>query len=44
MALTPLDPKSALIVTNSVERIFPRLGETGCTAEILALLERPAAH
>ena len=25
---------------NSVKRIFPRLGETGTTAEILALLEK----
>jgi len=25
---------------NSVKRIFPRLGETGTTTEILALLEK----
>jgi len=28
---------------NSVERIFPRLGETGTSAEIIALLERSVA-
>ncbi|WP_320782337.1 isochorismatase family protein [Streptomyces sp. CRN 30] len=26
---------------NSVERVFPRLGETGTTAEVLALLDAP---
>jgi hypothetical protein len=25
---------------NSIERIFPRLGETGTTADILALLDK----
>ncbi|MBR8063888.1 isochorismatase family protein [Burkholderia ambifaria] len=29
--------------TNSVERVFPRLGETGSTQEILALLDRRGA-
>jgi hypothetical protein len=48
MPVTTLDPRTALVVvdlqnladahTNSIERIFPRLGETGTTAEILALL------
>jgi len=28
---------------NSLERIFPRLGETGTAADVLALLERPPA-
>ena len=28
---------------NSVERIFPRLGETGHSAEIIALLDRRGA-
>jgi hypothetical protein len=29
--------------TNSVSRIFPRLGETGTTAEIIGLLDRSRA-
>ncbi|WP_175797354.1 cysteine hydrolase [Burkholderia ambifaria] len=29
--------------TNSIERVFPRLGETGSTQEILALLDRRGA-
>ncbi len=29
--------------TNSVERLFPRLGETGSTHEIVALLDRRGA-
>lgn len=28
---------------NSVERLFPRLGETGTTQEIVALLDRRGA-
>jgi nicotinamidase-related amidase len=35
-AMTDLDPDAH---HNSVQRIFPRLGETGSTAEILALLD-----
>jgi nicotinamidase-related amidase len=35
-AMADLDPD---VHRNSVERIFPRLGETGTTAEILALLK-----
>lgn len=29
--------------TNSITRIFPRLGETGTTADILALVDNTAA-
>ncbi len=29
---------------NSITRIFPRIGETGTTADILALLERPGTR
>ena len=36
-AMTDLNPEAHL---NSVTRIFPRLGETGSTQEILQLLER----
>jgi hypothetical protein len=36
-AMTDTDPVRH---DNSVERIFPRLGETGTTAEILQLLEK----
>lgn len=36
-AMTDLDAESH---RNSVERIFPRLGETGTTAEVLGLLEK----
>jgi len=34
-----LTDSSAEVHANSVERIFPRLGETATTAEILAGLE-----
>jgi len=36
-AMTDLNPDAH---TNSVTRIFPRLGETGTTSEIIALLDR----
>ncbi|MFD8735412.1 hydrolase [Streptomyces sp. NPDC059618] len=36
-AMTDLDPETH---RNSVERIFPRLGETGTTEEIVELLDR----
>ena len=36
-AMTDLDPE---VHVNSVTKIFPRLGETGTTAEIVALLDR----
>jgi nicotinamidase-related amidase len=36
-AMTDLDPQSHM---NSVERVFPKLGESGSTADILALLEQ----
>lgn len=36
-AMTDMNPDAHL---NSVTRIFPRLGETGTTAEIVALLDR----
>jgi nicotinamidase-related amidase len=39
-AMTDLSPDAHL---NSLARIFPRLGETGTTADILALLERSRA-
>ncbi|RQR41337.1 isochorismatase family protein [Burkholderia sp. Bp9142] len=39
-AMTDLDADAH---TNSVERLFPRLGETGSTQEILALLDRCGA-
>lgn len=47
MALTPLDSKAALAVidlqkgdalANSVSRMFPRIGESGTTREIIELL------
>jgi nicotinamidase-related amidase len=44
LAVDAMTDRSLEVHTNSVERIFPRLGETGSSAEILALLERPAAH
>jgi hypothetical protein len=43
VSLTTLDPKTALVVIdlqNGIERIFPRLGETGTTAEIIELFEK----
>lgn len=39
-AMTDMNPDAHL---NSTARIFPRLGETGTTADILALLERSRA-
>jgi nicotinamidase-related amidase len=36
-AMTDLD---SAVHTNSVEKIFPKLGETGTTAEILEMLEK----
>jgi nicotinamidase-related amidase len=44
MPLTALDPNTALIVIDLqkglVKNVFPRLGETGSTQEIISLLER----
>ncbi len=48
MPLTTLDPSNALIVIDireeaheySIRNVFPRLGETGSTQEIISLLER----
>lgn len=42
LALDAMTDRSLEVHQNSVERIFPRLGETGSSAEILALLERNA--
>jgi nicotinamidase-related amidase len=42
LALDAMTDRSLEVHRNSVERIFPRLGETGSSAEILALLEREA--
>ncbi|MGS0891407.1 cysteine hydrolase [Burkholderia stagnalis] len=39
-AMTDLNPDAHV---NSVERLFPRLGETGSTRDILALLDRRGA-
>ncbi|GAA1953243.1 isochorismatase family protein [Catenulispora subtropica] len=43
VATDAVTDSSADAHANSVERIFPRLGETGTTAEILALLPSEAA-
>ncbi|MFA6231628.1 MAG: isochorismatase family protein [Rhodanobacter sp.] len=43
LAIDAMTDMSADAHANSVERIFPRLGETGTTAEIIALLERSVA-
>ena len=40
LALDAMTDMSAQAHENSVERIFPRLGETGTTAEIVELLDR----
>jgi hypothetical protein len=50
MPLTVLDPITALIVIdleivdrtreNSIRNVFPRLGETGSTQEIISLLKK----
>jgi nicotinamidase-related amidase len=43
MPLTILDPNTALIVIDlqkGIRNVFPRLGETGSTQEIISLLER----
>ena len=43
LAIDAMTDMSAEAHRNSIERIFPRLGETGTTAEIVALLDtRPA--
>ncbi len=39
-AMTDMNPDAH---TNSITRIFPRLGETGTTADIIALLDRALA-
>jgi nicotinamidase-related amidase len=39
-AMTDMNPDAH---TNSITRIFPRLGETGATQEMLALLDKPNA-
>lgn len=39
-AMTDLDPEAH---AHSIARIFPRIGETGCTQDILELLERSRA-
>lgn len=40
LAIDAMTDMNAEAHTNSVERIFPRLGETGSSAEIIALLEQ----
>ena len=40
LALDAMTDMHALAHENSIQRIFPRLGETGTTAQIIALLER----
>lgn len=40
LAIDAMTDMNADAHANSVERIFPRLGETGTTAEIIALLDR----
>ncbi|MEJ0064938.1 MAG: hypothetical protein WDM85_05500 [Caulobacteraceae bacterium] len=40
MALDAMTDLSLAAHDNSVERIFPRLGETGSTQEIIDLLDR----
>ena len=44
LATDAMADMSAETHRNSVERIFPRLGETGTTDEILALLDTTPAH
>lgn len=43
LAIDAMTDMNAEAHINSVERIFPRLGETGSTAEIIALLEPDVA-
>ncbi len=43
LAVDAMTDLSADAHTNSVERVFPRLGETGSTQEILALVDRRGA-
>ncbi|WP_428393415.1 isochorismatase family protein [Lichenicoccus sp.] len=43
LAVDAMTDTSAEAHTNSVDRIFPRLGETGTVAEIVALLDRAGA-
>ncbi|KAB0656993.1 isochorismatase family protein [Burkholderia diffusa] len=43
LAIDAMTDLNADAHTNSVERLFPRLGETGPTQEILALLDRRGA-
>ncbi|MFP3758263.1 isochorismatase family protein, partial [Cupriavidus sp. SIMBA_020] len=43
LAIDAMTDLNADAHTNSVERVFPRLGETGSTQEILALLDRRGA-
>ena len=40
LAVDAMTDRSLDAHTNSVTRIFPRLGETGTTQEIVALLEK----
>ena len=42
MPLTTLDPKTALMVVD-LANVFPRLGETGSTQDILNLLATRSA-
>lgn len=43
LAVDAMTDRSAEAHTNSVTRIFPRLGETGVTQEIIALLDKRGA-
>ena len=43
LAVDAMTDRSAEAHTNSVTRIFPRLGETGATQEIIALLDKRGA-
>ena len=49
MALTTLDPTTALIIVDlqkgiiSIRKVFPRLGETGATQEIIDRLSTRSA-
>ncbi len=40
LALDAMTDRSIEAHENSIARIFPRLGETGTTAQIIALLQR----
>lgn len=43
LATDAMTDRDAAAHANSIARVFPRIGETGSTAEIIALLDRKAA-